>query len=232
MGEGTALAFAHEGAYVVAADVNKDGAKETARAIQQSGGKAVPMGADVSSEDDTQAMADLTLEEFGRIDALVDFAGIPYRSGFADSTLEQWREQFGVHLDGAFLCARAIAPHMAEQQYGKIVLVGSFGAYASPQAPYCLAKAAVMVFAKGLAKELVSKNINVNCISPGFIRTPMMDLGWPTDEDKEKLTETIPIGRLGEVEDIANLALFLCSDCSRHITGVNIDINGGQVIQW
>ena len=232
LGKGTAQAFALEGAQIVVADLNREEGRHTAESIEQAGGKAAFIEVDVSSEANAMAMAELTIQEFGRIDALVDFAGVPYQSGFQDSTIEQWREQFRVHLDGAFLCAKAVVPHMIRQHYGKIVLVGSFAAYTSPQAPYCLAKAAVMVFTRGLARELVGKNINVNCICPGFIRTPMMDVNWPTEEDKENLAKTIPIGRLGEVEDIANLVLFLCSDCSKHITGVNIDINGGQVIQW
>lgn len=230
LGAGTALSLGDEGAHVIIADINETTGKKMAATLSEKGVQSCFLPVDMGYPDQISSMIQSALTHFPRIDGLINFAGPAYKTGFADSTYEDWRFQLRIHLEGSITACQAIVPHFKENRYGKIVLIGSFGAYVAAQSPYGLSKSSIISFSKGLAAELAPYTINVHCISPGFIRTPMLELGYPTESEKYNLIQGIPMKRLGNIEEIANLVLYLCSDLSGYITGTNIDINGGLYI--
>ncbi len=235
IGRAIALALAESGANVVIADRALDGAEEMAREIESAGGKAIATKTDVTDSKEVEQMVQRTIEKFGKIDILINNAGIIARSSVMDMREEELDRTFEVNLKGVVLCSQAAARHMIEQKSGKIVNMGSsLSSRASVcnlsggGADYCASKAAVQAFTRTLAMELGPYGINVNAVAPGTTNTPMHEGLW--EMATIYFQNSVPLGRLAEPEDIADVVVFLVTDAARYITGQTIHVNGGQVM--
>lgn len=231
IGRTVALRLAAEGAKVV---VNYSGSQEKAEAvveeIRAAGGEAFVFQANVSDADQVKDMMDETIKQFGSIDFLVNNAGITRDNLLMRMKEDEWDDVLSINLKGVFLCTKAVTRQMMRQRSGKIVNLASVvGIVGNPgQANYVAAKAGVIGLTKTTAKELAARNILVNAVAPGFIATDMTDdLG---DDMKEQLLSTIPLGKLGSAEDVANTVAFLLSDEAKYITGQTINVDGGMVM--
>lgn len=231
IGREIALLLAEEGARVA---VNYSGSKEKAddvvKLITESGGEAFAIQADVSNADDVKAMVDKTIEMFGSIDILVNNAGITRDNLLMRMKEDEWDDVININLKGVFLCTKGVTRQMMRQRAGRIVNVASIvGVSGNPgQANYVAAKAGVIGFTKTAAKELASRNINVNAVAPGFITTDMTDA--LSEEVKNQMLSVIPLGKLGRPEDVARTVLFLLSEDAVYITGQTIHVDGGMVM--
>ncbi len=226
IGAAAALRFAREGAAVVLTDVNEEGIATVAKQITDQGGRGWAIPANVARSAEVHNLVDSVVKKFGRLDLLVNNAGITRDALTRKMTEEQWDLVMDINLKGTFLCSQAVFGPMSEQKYGKIVNTSSVGSLGNPgQANYAASKAGVIALTKTLALEYARYNINVNCIAPGATRTPMTE-AMP-DQAREALLGTIPFRRMAEPEEIANLHLFLASDESAYITGQVIFIDGG-----
>jgi 3-oxoacyl-[acyl-carrier protein] reductase len=228
IGKAIALTLAGYGAIVA---VNYCGSKEKAdeivNQIKENGGTAVAYQADVADFDGVKTMfADIT-KEFGRIDILINNAGITKDNLILKMSEEEFDAVINTNLKGVFNCLKQASRIMLKQKEGRIINISSIsGVVGNPgQANYCAAKAGVIGITKSLAKELGSRGITVNAVAPGYINTDMTAV--LKDELKEKITELIPLRRLGEVEDIAETVAFLASDKASYITGQTIQVDGG-----
>ena len=227
IGEGVALRFAAEGAKIVCVDVNMEDAGGTVEAIKAKGGDAVAVRCDVSKAAETEAMAAAALDAFGTVDILVNNAGLIRDAQLKNMTEEMWDLVLNVNTKGPFLCCKAVTPVMVEKKYGKIVNLSSRAALGNfGQANYSAAKAGVIALTRTLALEMARHNINVNCIAPGYIDTPLMK-GLP-EKVIERILAGTPLGRAGKPEDIAAAALFLVSDEASFITGQTLFVCGGR----
>jgi NAD(P)-dependent dehydrogenase (short-subunit alcohol dehydrogenase family) len=233
IGKATAVLFGREGAAVVIADVDEAQGPVAAREIVDAGGRATFVRTDVSREDDVRAMVDATRREYGSVDVLFNNAGIEgdVNVHTGDLTLEQWRRVIDVNMTGVFLASRYCIPPMLEQGRGVIVNNASVaGLVAYPNnPPHAAAKGAVVQMTRTMAIEYCREGIRVNCLCPGVIETPILTRAI-TDENTRKIFEMIsPVGRFGQPEEVASLALFLASDESSYMTGAVIPIDGGYV---
>jgi 3-oxoacyl-[acyl-carrier protein] reductase len=207
-----------------------DLAAELAAAIRQMGRRALVVQADVSSFDDAQAMVQQVLDEFGRVDILINNAGMNWDGVVWKMTEEQWDRVIEVDLKGTFNYTRAVTPVFREQGAGKIVnitsingLRGKFG-----QTNYSAAKAGVIGFTKACARELGRASVNVNAVAPGLIETEMVREA--PEKVREMALAEIVLGRLGLPEEVAYVVTFLCTEKARHLTGQVIQVDGGQYI--
>jgi NAD(P)-dependent dehydrogenase (short-subunit alcohol dehydrogenase family) len=227
IGYGIAIKLAREGARVVASDANGETALQTAREIGALDHKALGIKTDVSNPSEVSQMVETTVSEFGRIDILINNAGIARSATLLKLTEQAWEEVLDVNLKGVFRTTQAVARHMVEAKYGKIVNVSSiYGRTGTVgDSNYAASKAGLIGFTKSTARELAGHNINVNAILPGMIDTPLLR-GIP-DKYLEPMIEEIPLGRVGTPEDIANVAAFLASDQANYITGATIEVTGG-----
>lgn len=229
IGQAIAILFAKEGAKVVVAGRRLEALQSTVTEIEKLGQEALVVTADVSSFSSVQNLIQKTLEKFGRIDILMNNAGI-YLPGDAVSTTEEdWNKVLAIDAKGAFLCCKAVIPFMVKQGKGKIVniasIAGLFGFEGS--LAYCAAKGAIINMTREMALDLGPKNINVNAIAPGVIETDMTK-GFLQDENAKKgFLDKIPMGRIGKPLDIAYAALYLASDESDFITGEILVVDGG-----
>ncbi len=230
IGRGTALLFAGEGAKVVVADMNRKGGEETVNEIKQKGGEAFFAMLDVSNREQIKNVVDDTLDKYGKIDVLINNAGIIQDALVVKMTEEQWDRVISIDLKGPFNCIQAVVGSMIEKGGGEIINVSSIvGLYGNVgQTNYAAAKAGLIGMTKTLAKELGKKGIRVNAIAPGFIITPMTS----TIPEKilEMMKEKTPLKRLGKPEDVANTLLFLASDEASFINGAIISVDGGLLI--
>jgi 3-oxoacyl-[acyl-carrier protein] reductase len=231
IGAAIALALAREGSDVAIFDLDGDRAAEVARKIQGIGRKSLSVRTDVSKSQEVRAAVDEVSKEFSKVDILINNAGICQTSTIADLQEEDWDRMFAVNMKGVFLCSRAVMDSMKRQKWGKIVNLGSIagkvgGIIAGPH--YSASKAAVMCFTKSLARELAPYGINVNAIAPGVIQTDMTLM--LTKGDWDPYAKSIPLGRIGTVEEAARVVVFLVSDDASYLTGEIIDINGGQLM--
>jgi len=234
IGEAIAKKLASEGAAIVVNALHAEGANRVAREIQKQGGKAIAVKADVSSKAEVQDLVSKTLENFGTVHILVNNAGIIRRSPIVEMTEEDWDVIQNVDLKGVFLCTQAVLPHLVKQKYGKIINISSMAALGTNNpgtAAYAAAKAGVIALTKVAAREAGPYGINVNCILPGRIITDMIY----TSRTKEEVDRFISdgkkssvLGRTGNPEDIANLALFLASEDSSFMSGQVIRMDGGR----
>jgi 3-oxoacyl-[acyl-carrier protein] reductase len=229
IGRSIAEAFSAEGAIVVVNDVGNDaGARETLAAITGSGGNGTVEMFDVSDAAQVDAGVKNILAAHGRIDILVNNAGITRDNLLLRMSEEEFDAVLRVNLKGTYLLTKTVTRHMMKQRSGKVVnissVVGMMGN--AGQSNYAAAKAGIIGFTKASARELAPRNITVNAIAPGFIRTAMT-AGLPEAVQKTFLAQ-IPLGRFAEPQEVAELALFLASDASSYITGQVIGINGGM----
>lgn len=203
-------------------------ANETLEAIQAAGAQATAMAMDVSDEEQVNAFFKQMLAETGRIDVLVNNAGIASDGLLARMKASDWDRVLDINLKGAFLCMKAATKPMMKQRSGRIINISSVvGASGNAgQANYVASKAGIIGLTKAVAKELASRNITVNAVAPGFIDTDMTtSLG---DKAKEALVKDIPLGRVGDSKDVAGAVLFLASEHANYITGQVIHVNGGM----
>jgi len=190
----------------------------------------LPVKADISKTDDVEQLVKTTLEHFNRIDVLVNNAGITKDNLLMRMGDQDWDQVIQVNLTGTFYLCRAVIRQMLKQRYGRIVNISSIvGVTGNPgQANYAAAKAGVIGLTKSLAKEVASRQILVNAVAPGYIDTEMTRV--LSDKQKAEITKLIPLGRVGEVSDVAELVHFLVSDANQYITGQVIHVDGGLVI--
>lgn len=211
-----------------------DQADEVVRQIEKSGGRATAIQADVSQPDDVQNLVLQTVQKLGRVDILVNNAGIEKEMPFWDVPPELWQRIIGVNLSGPFYCSQAAAKQMIKQGGGgRIINISSVheDMPMPTNAPYCASKGGLRMLMRTLAVELAKHKITVNNIGPGAIDTP---LDKPTKDDPQNLNTLlgeIPLGRMGQPEEVADLALFLASDAAGYITGSTYFIDGGMLRQ-
>jgi len=231
IGRAIARGFAREGAGVVIADVNEESARTVKDEIEAGGGRALAMRTDVSNEISVQTMAKKSVEEFGRIDILVNNAGIFPTSSVEEMSEEDWDRVIGTNLVGAFLCAKAVVPKFLEQGSGRIISLTSGRAFqgAKHGAHYAASKAGIIGFSKSLALELAPHGITVNVICPGITDTAQ-PRGHQTEEEMYAQGKRIPLGRIGQPEDLVGPATFLASGAAAFVTGQTILVNGGSIM--
>lgn len=236
-GEGIAHRFAEEGARVVVADINGDGAEQVAHAIRGSGGGAVACGADVASDADTKRMIEAAIDAFGQLDILVQNAAIGMKPTPLVEVDEEFFDQlFRVNVKSCFLGAKHAVPVLRRQGRGGVILNTVSTAALAPRpglAPYNSTKGALLTLSRTLALELAPENIRVNGICPVAGETAMLPdfLGdGDHDEARARFRATVPIGRLSTPADVANAALFLASDEAEFLTGVMLEVDGGRCI--
>ena len=233
------LRFAAAGASVVVSGTSQAALEQTARDIQEHGGRAIAVPADVADEAAVERLIARTLDECGRIDILVNNAGIAGPTApVTQVTREDWDRTMAVNLTGAFLCAKHALPHMINQQSGRIINITSIAglqAYAL-RSPYCASKWAMIGFTQTLAEEAGRYNITVNAIAPGPVRGPRIEnvirnraaqMNAAYEEVERQYVEPTALKRMVEEDDIAAMALFLASDEGRNITGETLNISSG-----
>jgi len=234
MGRATALAFARAGASVVAADIAEQGNQETARMIEDLGGRGISVPCDVTRGEDVKAALDKAVETFGRLDIAFNNAGIEQPvAATADISQAVWDRIVAVNLSGVFLCMKCEIPLMLRNGGGAIVNTSSGAGVIGirGQAAYTAAKHGVIGLTKSAALDYAKSNVRVNAICPGIIETPMMDrFSGGTPEGRARVIAQEPIGRMGHPEEIAATAMWLCSDAAAFMVGHAMVIDGGQTV--
>ena len=231
IGRAIALNLGKNGANVV---VNSSGSKERAEAVVEEiksfGQEAIAVQANVADTDDVKRMVKETIDTFGSLDILVNNAGITRDNLLMRMKEEEFDQVIDTNLKGVFNCTKAVTRQMMKQRAGKIVNLASIvGVSGNPgQVNYVAAKAGVIGMTKSVAKELATRNVHVNAVAPGFISTEMTD--ELTDEQKQSMYDMIPLNRLGDPEDVANVVKFLASEESDYMTGQTIHVDGGMVM--
>jgi 3-oxoacyl-[acyl-carrier protein] reductase len=234
IGAATARRFADEGAAVAVVDLTAERAQGTVEKIRANGGTAIAVAADVASAASAAAAVERTVAELGKVDVLVNNAGVTRDNLLFKMTEEDWDTCVDVSLKGAFLMTQAAQRHMVPAKRGKVVSLSSISALGNRgQANYSAAKAGVQALTATMAVELGPYNINVNAVAPGFVQTPMTEataarIGVPAQEFVEAAAQQHPLRRVAQPEDIAAVIVFLASEDARHITGQTIYVNGGR----
>jgi 3-oxoacyl-[acyl-carrier protein] reductase len=231
IGRAIALRMGREGANVVVADFQGNKAETVANEVRAFGGDAIAVEVDVASEPSVKRLADQTFQRFGRIDILVNDAGVYLKAPVVSKSEDDWDHTLDVNLGGNFLCTRAFVPAMRKQKSGRIVSIASSIAHngAIGFADYAASKAGIIGFVKALARELGPDGITVNAICPGSANTDMPRRHRTEEETMARLRAT-PLGHVLEPEDIAGPILFLASDAAAYITGQAYNINCGTVM--
>lgn len=231
IGKACCMKLAQHGIKVVIADIDGEAAEQTAEEIRLMGQEASSFYVNLVNVSEIKEMVVFAAERYGGISILVNNAGILQTTEIENITETEWDQISDINLKAMFFACQAVLPYMKKNQYGRIVnmssVAGRNGGFANGLA-YSVTKAGVIGLSKGLATRLAKDNINVNTVCPGTTKTPILD-GF-TEEKVCELIEKIPLKKLGEVGDIANLVYFLCSEESSFITGATIDINGGMYI--
>ena len=253
VGRGIALTFAEAGADIIGVDVDTDGIFNLSKEIMKMGRRYLPVTTDVSKAAEVQQMVEKTITEFGRIDILVNCAGVrgidkpivplpnvlPPREDIPDFHTPwsdtEWHELMNIDLDSIFICTREVGPHMIKQKRGRIINIASSWAFSGMgsdlNVPYCAAKAAVVRFTEALAFEWAKFGVNINAIGPGLVHTELSQKLYVEQEAiNQKYNLRIPQGRLGTPREIGLLAVYLASPASQWMTGQIIYLNGGETI--
>jgi glucose 1-dehydrogenase len=242
LGRACALALGSAGCTVVVNHLerSKAEAQEVVAEIEDAGGNAAAVAADVSSEADVEAMFAETIRRFGTVHILVNNAGIQSGAHFAEMAYDQWRKVLAVNLDGQFLCARAAVREFLRRgpqpdvstATGKIICMSSVHQTIpwAFEVNYAASKGGVMLMMQSLAQELANEKVRVNAIAPGAIRTKINEEAWSTGEAMNALLKLIPYGRIGEPPDVARAVLFLASDLSDYMTGATVFVDGGMTL--
>lgn len=229
IGRATAIALASEGSSVVVNYANsKESAEQVVADVVNMGSQAIALAADVSKSDQVEGLIDAVMEKFGRVDVLVNNAGITRDTLLLRMKLEDWQAVIDLNLTGVFLCTRAVSKIMLKQKSGRIINITSVaGQMGNPgQANYSAAKAGVIGFTKTVAKELASRGITVNAVAPGFITTDMT-----ADVKSDEILKFIPLNRYGQPEEVAGMIRFLAADpAAAYITGQVMNVDGGMVM--
>jgi NAD(P)-dependent dehydrogenase (short-subunit alcohol dehydrogenase family) len=229
IGEATARRFAREGAIVVANDVDVEQARSVVTELQKQGARALAVAADVTKRADVEAMINHVVEEFGRLDVLINNAGINRDAMSHKMTEEQWDQVLAVNLKGTFLCAQVALARMREHGWGRVVNTSSIGSLGNiGQANYAASKAGVIGLTRTLALESAKYGITVNCVAPGPVMTRML-AGVP-EAIREKIVARVPIGRIARPDEIAGVHAFLASDDAAYITGQVLFVDGGMSV--
>ena len=243
MGKASAKEFAEAGAIVVCGDVNPEVEATFSEVVEGAGGKGFATRIDVNDFESCSAAVRETVDRFGRLDVLVNLAGVIQVAADVESLTErEWDRVLGVNLRGQFLMAKAAVPQFKEQRSGRIILITSiWGREGWPYfAAYCASKGGLIMFVHALAKEMVEYGVTVNAIAPGMINTELHQKslrdeaearGWTYEQVRDKEWSKIPMGYAGDPADIAQGVVYLASDEARYVTGTNLDINGGILMR-
>ena len=242
IGREISLRLARDEASVVVCDINEEKAEQTAAEVRALGSKSLAIKADVSRGTDAKHVVEETLTEFGRLEILVNNAGIGYATGslldtthalIENLTEEEWDRVMNVNLKSVFLFSREVAPLMKRQKWGKIVSISSaagitgHGIKGGSGPAYGVSKAGIINLTKTLARQLGPYNVNVNCVAPGSVPATAFTM---TQEEIEEELAALPLKRMGRTLDIAEAVVFLCSEASQWITGQTLNVNGGEVM--
>ncbi len=233
IGKAIAMALAREGAKVCVNDINPTSAEATAAAINAAGGAAMDYTCDVANRMAVGVMVSTIVERWGRLDILVNNAGVEPHAAVLDLDPYDWTRTLDVNLSGAFYCTQAAVPRLREAGGGVVVNIGSIAGRAGPlrdRAAYVASKMGLLGFTKECAREFAPYGVRVNTVCPGVIITEMTAHLRQNEEQMRKWLADIPMGRLGEPDDVVGLVLFLCADESRYITGQAINVDGGKVM--
>jgi acetoin reductase-like protein len=240
MGRAICLRYAQEGAQVVVADRNLDGAQQVVTEISGFGGAALAVAVDVRNQEQVQQLVTSAVTHFGGVDILVNNAGVGKIIPFLETTEQDWDFMFDINCKGLLWCSQAAARQMiAQQRGGKIINLASQAGRRGEALvlAYCASKACVISMTQSMALALAEHKINVNAIAPGIVDTPFWDevdkqfarlLDWPVGEPKRRFTATIPLGRIEQPEDVAGVAAFLASSDADYITQQCFNVDGGN----
>ena len=233
IGKAIAVRLAQEGAKVVVVDKDQDTLASTVEDIKKEGGQAIAVAADVTLSEEVDRMAQTTIQQFGKIDILINNVGLFTYEPFLDTSEETWDRLHSINLKSTLLCCQAALKNMTKNGYGKIVNVSSDAARmgVAAQASYSAAKAGVTGLTRALAMEMARYKINVNCVCPGPVETDLMaEVGGTIPEIRQKLEKAVPFRRFAQPEEIAAPVCFLASDDAGYITGQALGVNGGQTM--
>ncbi len=223
LGKATCLAFAREGADIVIPEVNMTNVVSVSEEISALGRQCIVIETDVADGESVRDMVNMTLEKFGRIDILVNNAGIFSYTRIDECTEAEWDRMMAVNLKGPFLCSQAVMETMKTQKFGRIINLGSLAGQVGglvASAPYSASKAGVMCLTKSLARVLGEYGVTVNSIAPGIAATEM-------SKNHPDMTDQIPLGRVADPSEVANVIVFLATEEGQYITGATLDVNGG-----
>lgn len=228
IGKAIGESLAGRGVNIVVVDVNLDIARETASGMERLGVKSLPLKADVSNSSDVSGIIDSAVKEFGKIEILVNNAGITRDGLLLRMKEEDWDAVINVNLKGTFLCSKEAVKVMAKQRYGRIVNIASIVAFmGNPgQANYSASKAGIVGLTKTIAKEYAGRGITANAVAPGFITTAMTDA--LSDTVRQEMLKSIPMNKFGTVEDVAASVAFFASPDAGYVTGQVMHVNGGM----
>lgn len=234
LGKSFALALAEAGADVVVAELDGDTGQQTSSEITAMGRYSAFIRTNVTNRQDTQYMADLTYDIFGRLDFIINNAGIVHWESAETVSQKNWQKVMDVNITGVFNCCQSVAKYMIHQQSGSIINIASMSGdivnFPQPQASYNASKAAVAHLTKSLAAEWAPHNIRVNAISPGYMKTAMTESVLEDPEYGHKWINAIPMKRPGIPSELCPAAIYLASDASSYMTGANLVIDGGYTI--